>query len=374
MNDIILHLTALNKAFGSAAVVQDLSFGVNEGEIFTLLGPSGCGKSTTLRIIAGLETPDSGSIIFEGRTLVSVSENIFVHPYQRNMGMVFQSYGIWPHLTVFENVAYPLRIRRVEQKKIENSVEKILRLVGLQEFSDRPAPMLSGGQQQRVAIARALVYEPKILLLDEPFSNLDAKLREHMRIELRELQRQIGVTIVFVTHDQVEALTLSDRIVVMNQGRCEQSGTPHEIYESPRTAFVQSFLGQTLKLDVTVKGVGDDDMVAAVLNGTDRLVFATGCGKGELVESRSASLVCRPEYLKVTPLESGNGRLPCSPDNNDLTGRIATLLFMGDRFEARIVIEGGQSVLLHLPKDSNWREGLDVAIHLPKRKGRLWLN
>src|SRR5581483_10188080 len=199
--------------------VEDLSLEVQQGEIFTLLGPSGCGKTTTLRIVAGLETPDEAAIFFKDRPIVITSKRLFVPPNKRNVGMVFQSYAIWPHMTVEENVAYPLKLRRVPRQEMRERVQKALELVGLSGLEKRPAPLLSGGQQQRVALARALVYEPSVLLLDEPFSNLDSKLREQMRVELKLLQRRVGVTVVLVTHDQLEALSLSDRMVVMNQGK-----------------------------------------------------------------------------------------------------------------------------------------------------------
>jgi ABC-type Fe3+/spermidine/putrescine transport system ATPase subunit len=371
MADVILRLSSISKTFNGATVVDDLSLEVEDGEIFTLLGPSGCGKSTTLRMIAGLEDPDSGEIVYQGRTLVSVSQRQFVQPYHRNMGMVFQSYGIWPHMTVFENVAYPLRVRRMDQKTIDTKVKRALGLVGLEAFGSRPAPLLSGGQQQRVAIARALVYEPNILLLDEPFSNLDAKLREHMRMELRELQRQVGVTVLFVTHDQVEAITLSDRVVVMNQGKCEQWGRPQDLYENPNTAFVQSFLGQTVKLDVSVRGFEGDSFVAFSLPGTERTIVARSPVRGSLERGQDACLIFRPEYVQVEPGKQ-DGAGSDALRGNTMFGRISTLLFMGDRFESRIILDGGQEAILHLPKNDVWREGLDVQIMLPKDKGRIW--
>ncbi len=220
------------------------SLDVRRGEVFTLLGPSGCGKTTTLRLVAGLERPDGGEITLRGRVVASAPRRVFVAPNRRNLGMVFQSYAIWPHMTVFENVAYPLTLRGLGRGGDPRSrVARVLDLVGLAGMEARSATLLSGGQMQRLALCRALVYEPDLLLLDEPFSNLDAKLREQMRLELRVLQRRLGITVLFVTHDQIEALSLSDRIAVMRQGRVEQVGPPRSLYEQPASAFVRDFLG-----------------------------------------------------------------------------------------------------------------------------------
>src|SRR5437763_312066 len=231
--EVVLRLVGVSKFFGAVKAVDRVSLDVTEGEILTLLGPSGCGKTTTLRMAIGLERCSEGEILYQGRVVDSARVHVPTH--KRNMGMVFQSYAIWPHMTVFENVAYPLRVRGVKGSKVREEVQRVLELVDLPGLGERPATMLSGGQQQRVALARSLVFEPRILLLDEPFSNLDAKLREQMRAELRVLQRRLGITVLFVTHDQVEALSLSDRIAVMNAGHVEQIGTPTELYLDPRT-------------------------------------------------------------------------------------------------------------------------------------------
>jgi iron(III) transport system ATP-binding protein len=224
---------------------QDVSFEVPEGKLFTLLGPSGCGKTTTLRSIAGLERPVSGEIEVSGRTVYSSSRGIFVAPNKRNFGMVFQSYAIWPHMNVFQNVAFPLEVRKLAKKEIRERVMRVLTAVQLEHLVDREATKLSGGQQQRLALARALVMEPQLLLLDEPLSNLDAKLRDRMRNELKRLQRELNLTTVYVTHDQSEALALSHEIAVMNEGSVVQIGTPREIYETPANQFVADFVGST---------------------------------------------------------------------------------------------------------------------------------
>ena len=217
MKDI--RVTGLAKAFSKAPAVDAIDFEVPAGSLVTLLGPSGCGKTTTLRLVAGLEKPDAGEVHVGGRLLTSAARGVFVPPNKRRMGMVFQTYAIWPHMSVFENIAFPLRERRVRPTEIRERVMAMLQTLGLEGFHDRPAPLLSGGQQQRVALGRALVADPDVLLLDEPFSNLDARLREDMRLELKELQTRVGVTTLFVTHDQAEAMILSDRVFVMNAGR-----------------------------------------------------------------------------------------------------------------------------------------------------------
>ena len=235
--------------------VDGLSFQVPEGELYTLLGPSGCGKTTTLRCVAGLERPDGGRIVL-GDTVV-YSDRAYVPTYQRDIGMVFQSYAIWPHMTVYENAAYPLRVdgKRHPRREVEAAVDEALDLVGLAGYEDRMATQLSGGQQQRLSLARALVRRPRVLLLDEPLSNLDAKLREHMRQEIRLLQRRLRITTLFVTHDQVEALSMSDRVAVLRDGRIVQEGTPQEIYLRPTNDFVAQFVGATNLLPGTVVAV-----------------------------------------------------------------------------------------------------------------------
>src|SRR6266436_6146164 len=242
------HLRKTFKAPGNVTVnaVDGISLGIETGKLITLLGPSGCGKTTTLRCLAGLERPEAGRIVIAGETVCDSQKGIFVPPSDRGIGMVFQSYAIWPHMSVFENVAFPLRVsrtRKYSSAEIKDKVRLTLEMVRLSGFEQRSSTQLSGGQQQRLALARGLVHEPKILLLDEPLSNLDAKLREQMRFELKHLQRTLRITTVYVTHDQAEALALSDEIAVFNAGRVVQRGTPQEIYRKPGSQFVADFIG-----------------------------------------------------------------------------------------------------------------------------------
>src|SRR5438874_4855102 len=250
------------EARGRVLAVDDVSFEVAAGELFTLLGPSGCGKTTTLRSIAGLEVPDEGEISVGGRVFFSSSPRIQVPANERGLGMVFQSYAIWPHMNVHKNVAFPLEVlprqQRPSRREIRERVERVLTVVNLDHVAARQATDLSGGQQQRLALARALVMEPPLLLLDEPLSNLDAKLRENMRFELKRLQRELGITGVYVTHDQVEALAMSNRVAVMRDGRLEQVGRPREIYERPRSKFVADFIGTSNFIDGVVEARDGD--------------------------------------------------------------------------------------------------------------------
>ncbi|MBM2832727.1 MAG: Spermidine/putrescine transporter ATP-binding protein [Dehalococcoidia bacterium] len=344
--DTILQLDGIVKLFGKVRAVDGSSLEVKRGEIFTLLGPSGCGKTTTLRMVAGLERPDGGRILYKGQPVADTQRRVFVPPHKRNMGMVFQSYAIWPHMTVFENVAYPLRLRGVKGPELRDRVDRVLALVGLTGMAERPAPMLSGGQQQRVAICRALVYEPDLLLLDEPFSNLDAKLRNQMRVEVKLLQRRLGISVLFVTHDQVEALTLSDRIAVMSEGHVEQQGTPAEMYDKPATAFVRDFLGQTVSMKGTLVQPAGGKVGVSLTSGTGTVatVYCLEHSLQEVKPGEPAYLSIRPEDINVIPKANGVD----SSQPNAIPGVIETLLFVGDRFEARIGIPSGESILLQL--------------------------
>jgi iron(III) transport system ATP-binding protein len=346
----------VTKQAGQAAV-RGVAFDVQEGEIFMLLGPSGCGKTTTLRCVAGLEIPDDGEIWIGDQMIFGNRGQTVVPIYKRGVGMVFQSYAIWPHLTVFENVAYPLvyGINKAPRREVRDRVQKALSLVGLEGFEDRPAPLLSGGQQQRVSLARALVYEPKVLLLDEPLSNLDAKLRAEMRVEIRALMKRLNITAVYVTHDQEEALVLSDRIAVMHAGEIKQIGTPRDIYIRPNNDVVAGFIGTANLLQATVERLP--------LNGEDGVV-ATPLGKltcklpASLAVGQSVTIMFRPEDIAIGVSSTGS-------QTNIFSGTVEQATFVGSRFQWQIsvnsyriqgevpktqVVEAGQQVMIEIPR------------------------
>ena len=245
-------IKGVTKSFGKVTVLQEFNQKFEDGEFITLLGPSGCGKTTMLRLIAGFEKPSSGEI-YIGDKLVS-SENEFLPPEKRGIGMVFQSYAVWPHMNVFDNIAYPLKIQKIAKNEIEERVSQVLKIVHLEQYKDRFPSELSGGQQQRVALGRALVAQPEILLLDEPLSNLDAKLREEMRYEIKEITKKLKITVIYVTHDQIEAMTMSDRIVLINKGEVQQVAPPQEIYSNPKNMFVANFVGKVDFIKGKVEG------------------------------------------------------------------------------------------------------------------------
>jgi iron(III) transport system ATP-binding protein len=310
---------------------HEVSFEVPPGKLFTLLGPSGCGKTTTLRSIAGLEKPRSGEITVGEAVIYSSTRGIFVPPNRRGLGMVFQSYAIWPHMTVFENAAFPLQVasRKLPKKQIEERVLRVLKVVALDELADREATKLSGGQQQRLALARALVMEPPLLLLDEPLSNLDAKLRERMRFELKRLQRELGITTVYVTHDQSEALALSHSIAVMNRGVIQQTGAPREIYERPGNQFVADFIGTTNFLRAAVK-------VPDGAAGFYRVSSEVGELKVHAVECLQADakvvISVRPEDIQLTETRPQG--------ENVLEGTVDTKVFLGESVDFEVKVKG----------------------------------
>jgi iron(III) transport system ATP-binding protein len=339
----VLSVKALHTDYAGAGgavvnAVQDVSFDVPDGALFTLLGPSGCGKTTTLRSIAGLERPRSGSIALDGRVVYSSDQGIFVAPNRRNFGMVFQSYAIWPHMNVFKNVAFPLEVRksRPSRKEIEQKVMRVLETVQLAGLVNRDATKLSGGQQQRLALARALVMEPQLLLLDEPLSNLDAKLREAMRFELKRMQRELGLTTIYVTHDQSEALALSHEIAVMNEGRIVQIGSPRDIYERPRNKFVADFVGNTNFIDGKM-------LSAAAGNGRCRVATALGELNVQCVETLAKDA---PVVVSVRPedVELYEGAPPQEDGDNRCTGVVAAKVFLGDYLDFQVKV--GDSMLL----------------------------
>jgi ABC-type Fe3+/spermidine/putrescine transport system ATPase subunit len=351
MIDPVLEFRSVVKRFGPVNAVDGISFVLQPGEIFTLLGPSGCGKTTTLRLVAGLEEPDSGEIRIRDVTVAAPERGIFAPPEKRQLGMVFQSYAIWPHLTVFENVAFPLRVRRNAGETMRRRVHQALEVVGLSGFAERGATQLSGGQQQRVALARALVYEPAILLLDEPLSNLDAKLREQMRVEIRALQKKLNLTVLYVTHDQTEAMTLSDRIAVVNGGRFEQVGSPAEVYETPATSFVAEFLGRTVCFEGRVVSNGSS-LAIDLPAGAGRI--ALGSARAAVLGGPSSvRLTLRPEDLEIL----ANAEL----QTNQIAGTVEQVAYLGERYEYQITACGISFVLSAGKKQ---RYGVGDAVRL----------
>lgn len=310
---IELHLKNVSKLFGETKAVDDITLDVKEGELFFLLGPSGCGKTTCLRVIAGFYRPDAGELYFDDRLMSDVP------PHKRNIGMVFQNYALWPHMSVYENVEYGLSVRRLPAKAKKEKVERVLEIVRMQEYADRNPNQLSGGQQQRIALARALVIEPDILLLDEPLSNLDAKLRLDMRQEIKRIHSEAGITAVYVTHDQKEALSLADRVAIMRDGKIAQIGTPREIYNFPANSFVADFIGETNFLEGKLKTEAGGEVVVDTPIGEVRSTLPNG---GFAVGD---AVICsiRPESISVSddPLEN----VP-----NQFEARISSVTYLGD--------------------------------------------
>jgi len=356
----VIEIRSLAKTFSDrreeqVAAVNDISFKVEEGRFYTLLGPSGCGKTTTLRCIAGLEKPDAGEIEVSGEIVFSSSRGNFVPAYRRSIGMVFQSYAIWPHLTVFENVAFPLRVgkERFGGQEIKSKVQKALELVELGRLEDRMATQLSGGQQQRLALARALVREPKVLLLDEPLSNLDAKLRERMRVELRELQRRLRVTTLYVTHDQIEALSMSNKIAIMNSGQIVQEGTPREIYLHPQTQFVAQFIGSTNQFSGKLLSSGEKGRVTVETSMGELMCTVTG----EIAPGSEVMVMVRPENIVLH-----NTRPPEAA--NLVEGKVATVMFLGQYLDC--TVELGKCLFQTYQRHSlQLRRGDKVWVELP---------
>ena len=335
----MLRVTDLEKRFGpqKGEVVHALdgvSFTVPEGKLFTLLGASGSGKTTTLRSIAGLERPDAGRIEIGGVTVFDGSAALFVPPNKRHLGMVFQSYAIWPHMSVFDNVAFPLRVEHRPRAEIRDAVERTLETMNMAHLAKRPATLLSGGQQQRLALARALVGNPKLLLLDEPLSNLDAKLRERMRFELKRLQVETGITTVYVTHDQTEALALSDEIAVMRDGQIVQQGTPAEIYYQPAAEYVADFIGSTNLVVGTLRqaGVVGDSCVVEVGETACAGVLAAAADVGWAV-----ALAVRPESVRLE-VGAGSG----SATSGALRGNVRSSVFLGESTDFLIDVAGAE--------------------------------
>jgi iron(III) transport system ATP-binding protein len=335
----VLKIEELTKTFPGAKkepnkrvrAVDNISLEVREGQLYTLLGPSGCGKTTTLRCVAGLESPDEGEISIRDRVLFSSKKGIKLRANERGIGMVFQSYAIWPHMNVFENVAFPLRVadrnKRSSKKEIKERVERVLSVVRLDELADRQATDLSGGQQQRLALARALVMEPPLLLLDEPLSNLDAKLREDMRFELKRLQREFGITAVYVTHDQIEALAMSNVIAVMNDGTIQQIGKPREIYEQPMSRFVADFIGTSNFIEGVSESREAGGHTVSTSEGTLRVNSNVDFPAGTRV-----IVAVRPEHLKL------DSTAPHETGPNRWMGKIEVRAFLGESVDHVVAV------------------------------------
>jgi len=342
----VLEVKDLRKSFGAFKAVEDVSFEVAEGELVSLLGPSGCGKTTTLRCVAGLETFDGGEILLDGRIVSSPRR--FVPPHQRNIGMVFQSYAMWPHMTVEQHLDYGLKLRRMSADERAVRIAAMLDTVGLSHLANRFPSQLSGGQQQRVALARALVLQPKLVLFDEPLSNLDAKLRASMRDELKDLKSSLSMTAVYVTHDQSEAMVLSDRIVVMSGGHIIQTGSPDKVYRRPRNRFVAEFMGTANIMPVTVKTAGKGGECDVVMSFLDRPVRLSDVDADLLRDPANAAV--RAEWIDLAPSVEGKGI-------------VKDIIMTGERVEYH-VDAGGQalrvSALRALPVDVGDRVSIDV--------------
>ncbi|MEY3714389.1 MAG: hypothetical protein RJB59_192 [Actinomycetota bacterium] len=340
-----LRLERLTKEFGNGkekvVAVRELSLTINPGEFVTLLGPSGCGKTTALRMIAGFETPTSGDVLLDGENLVAMT------PDKRPMGMVFQSYALFPHMTVFDNVAYGLRIKKMSNAEIKTAVAEVLESMSLSHLANRAPNQLSGGQQQRVALARAMVVRPKVLLFDEPLSNLDAKLRAQMRIEIRNIQRRLGITSIFVTHDQDEAMSLSDRIVVMRNAVVEQVGNPDEVYRRPASVFVADFIGRSNFLKVENAKKTRSGKANVVVGGVELEVAA----QENALSSKHPVLLVRPESISVTASKSAK------PGKSE--GVVSNVVFYGNHVE--YTLDTDEGVILAVVSDPIYEEIVPVG-------------
>ncbi len=354
-----VQLEGVTKTFREASTgkevvaVENSNLHVQPGELVTLLGPSGCGKTTTLRMIGGFETPTRGIVRIGSEDVTSLPPN------RRDTAMVFQSYGLFPHMSVFENVAYGLKLRKCSSQEIRRRVMDSLRLVGLETLADRAPGRLSGGQQQRVALARSLIVEPGVLLLDEPLSNLDALLREQMRVEIRRIQKDLGITAVYVTHDRVEAMSLSDRIVVMDRGRIVQIGTPFDIYQDPVSPFVAGFVGKAAFFDGSVRGVEEGNCIVEVRGKS----FGIPRFSKNLQEGNACLLMCRPESMEI--LEPGQGMLD---------GVVVTNVYLGHSMESFVRTSENTEILVQIDDPGSkkiYPEGARVSVTVNPRASKV---
>ncbi len=352
-----VELVDLVKRFGDFTAVAGINLDMPSGEFFSLLGPSGCGKTTSLRMIAGFEKPTEGQILLDGVDMAQTP------PHKRNVNTVFQNYALFPHLTVAENVAFGLRYKKSTKEETKQRVIDALELVQLTGFEKRRPSQLSGGQQQRVALARALILNPAVLLLDEPLGALDAKLRKRLQIELKALQEEVGITFIYVTHDQEEALTMSDRIAVMSNGRVEQVGPPKEIYEEPATAYVADFLGISNLMDAIAKGKGEGGCTIAVGE------FALIAGQGDADTTGPAKITIRPERVLLEP--------PGTTGPNQLPGMVERVVYVGSILQVLVHLASGQTLQAWVQNQGTeleFRQGTAVSVHLPREALRVLLS
>jgi len=349
MPDTMIELRNVTKRYGAIVANDAINLSIRQGELMTLLGPSGCGKTTALRCITGHNIPDEGQVLIDSKDVTDVPT------HKRELGMVFQNFALFPHMTVFDNVGFPLMIRGVSKAERRERVTEALRLIRMAAYEEHYPRQISGGQQQRVGLARALVYRPKVLLLDEPLSNLDAKLREEMRFEIRDLIDRLGITAVYVTHDQAEALALSDRVAVMNEGHIEQVGTPDQIYDCPESRFVADFIGLSDFIEGTVVAVHAEDGAALVRVGDLEILTPL---TPDHSPGRDALLFVRPNDVELLPASYDAG-------TNIYLGRVHKRTYLGDRNDYRVVI--GKDLELRVQTDGKVRfdEGEGVKLHLP---------
>jgi spermidine/putrescine ABC transporter ATP-binding subunit len=351
MSDIMIEFRNLTKRYGTLLANDHVNVQVKRGELMTLLGPSGCGKTTALRCLTGYIQPDEGQILIDDKDVTTLPT------HQRQLGMVFQNFALFPHMTIWDNVRFPLMIRGESKNASVPKVREALELIRLEGLAERYPRQLSGGQQQRVGLARALVYRPNVLLLDEPLSNLDAKLREEMRFEIRELQRRMGITAIYVTHDQQEALALSDRVAIMKGGHIEQVGSPEEIYEHPRSKFVADFIGLSDFIPATVESF--DTQIARIRVGSHILSASAVSG---LSQGQKILLFIRPNDVEITSSETGD---------NILSGVVRQATYLGDRIDYRIQVQDSIEVRVQSPGTIRLCEGARTFLKLPVDRCRL---
>jgi iron(III) transport system ATP-binding protein len=358
-----VRVSNLLKRYGDVVAVDDLTMDFDKGTLTTLLGPSGCGKTTTLRCIAGLEKPDKGVISIGDTTVFSQDAN--VPPEKRKVGIVFQSYAIWPHMTVFDNIAFPLKIRHASKQEVDQKVKKVMDLVRLTGLSERSATQVSGGQQQRIALARALVFDPEVLLLDEPLSNLDASLRDIVRVEVREIQRSLGITTIYVTHDQVEALSMSDKVVVLRAGKVMAVGTPREIYTRPRNEFIATFVGKANMLRGRIASIPG---LPTARSGESLVIVETDFGQVrchlhgavEVKEGDKALVTIKPENVLV----SADGQQTREP--NTFAGTVELTSYLGGFSEVVVSVGGEKIRITKNSEETNFETGQKVFVSFPE--------